>query len=718
MQNSGYGARNETSRKWLAGAMAAGLAIALPGHGLAQDAETGEENAPYLLEGIVVEGDPGAVTEGTESYATDRATVGSKQPTALRDIPQTVNVLTRERLDDAGVTSIEEAAYLLPNVATATGDTFSGSLYSRGHEVFTYNVDGAPRPFLSLYGTTPDLYFFDRIEVLSGPSGLFQGSGEPVGTINLVRKRPYDTFGANAGAYYGTFGSYRGEADVSAPLTEDGSIRARLVGFAQHQDSYVDISDQEKQGVYGTVEFDIGEATTLSVGGIGGWEDTTRFSGLPAFTDGRLINLDRSTYIGADWNNFDSDAGEAFTELEHEFDDGSVLKMTGRYYARYVDNKSVLGLAGVDPVTGNFPIFVFARDYNESTSYIDANWTSPIELFGREGETQVGVDYRYTDSGFKQNFDLSLGMANIYNFDARSIPEPNVTFPGVGPGFRLNTTTHTSEVGGYAQGRMEVIDDLDVTLGARVPYYRSEARDTGRHLTTSDIHETRFVPYAGVGYDILPEATLYTSYTEIFQPQAEQTATGAQLDPIVGRQVEFGVKGDVFENVNVQAAYFWLQDKNQAEADPINPGAFTASGEAITQGFEASAVGEVMDGLSVSLGYAYVATQLDTDPTPKNNVVLWGKYTLQEGPLEGVYLGLGMRAASGFYNQAGAVRINAPGYTVFDALVGYDVYDGVSIQGYIENLFDRTYYERVNELSRGNFYGNPINATISLKATF
>ncbi len=133
-------------------------------------------NEPVVLDSIVVEGDPGVVTEETGSYATNRATVGYKQPTDIRKIPQTVNVLTRQRLDDQNVSTLEEAGYLLPNVTTATGNGFDGSLYSRGHEVFTYNVDGAPRPFLSLYGTAPDLVFFDRVEVLSGPSGVFQGS--------------------------------------------------------------------------------------------------------------------------------------------------------------------------------------------------------------------------------------------------------------------------------------------------------------------------------------------------------------------------------------------------------------------------------------------------------------------------------------------------------------------------------------------------------------
>lgn len=720
MTGAGTGIGDARRRNALATAMAAGLVLA-SGPAFAQStasSEAMEEATPLMLEGILVEGDQGAVTEGTGDYATDRATVGSKQPADLRDIPQAVTVLTREMLDDGQAGSIEEAAYLIPTVTTATGDLFSGSLYVRGHEVFTYNVDGAPRPLLSIYGTAPDLYFFDRLEILSGPSGLFQGSGEPVGTLNLVRKRPLDYLAYGGGAYADTFGGYRGEADVSAPITEDGRLRARLMAFGEHDESFVDITERDHEGVYGTVEYDLTAATTIAVGSIAEWIDQIRFSGLPAFTDGTLIDLDSSTFVGAPWNNFDTTNVEGFAEIEHEFDYGGVLKAQGRIYSRDTDLGYALGITGVDPATGNFSLFGFAREYNETTSYLDVNFTSPLTIMGREGETAVGVDYRYSRTVMKQNFAMGLSTQNIYSFDPYAVPEPDFTFPGVGPGFRLNTETITQEFGAYAQGRLEVVDGLDITLGGRVPYYESDARDTGRNTDVSDINETRFVPYAGISYDLLPALTVYTSYSEIFQPQEEQQADGAQLQPIVGQQIELGTKAELFDGVNAQAAVFWLQDQHRAQEDPLVPGAFTASGEAITRGFEVSAVGRVVPGFDISVGYAYVDTELETDPTPKNNVTLWGKYSLLDGPLDGLYLGAGMRAASAAKNLAGTVTIEAPGYAIFNALVGYEITENVDAQVYVENLFDRKYYERVNEVARGNFYGAPLNATFRVTAAF
>ena len=682
---------------------------------------TGEGGAttPIVLDRVLVEGEQGVVTEGTGSYTTDRATVGYDQPTDLKDIPQAVTVITRQRLDDAIANTIEEAGYLIPNVSTAIGDPFIGSLYARGHEVFTYNVDGAPRPFLSLYGTAPDLSFFDRVEVLSGPSGVFQGSGEPVGTINLVRKRPGKTFSSSVGGFVQSFGGYRGDLDISAPLNEDGSVRTRLMAYGMHEDSFVDITDNEKFGGYGTIEYDITDATTLSFGAIKEQQDVTRFNGLPTFTDGTLLSVDRSTYIGAPWNKFETDPLEVFGEVEHKFGFGGVLKTTARYYGRESINKSALASTGVDPVTGDFDMFTFARNYEEDSGYLETNLTAPLELFGRSGMVSAGGDFRYMRQATRQNFDFSLGTQNINTFDPNSLAEPDITFPGVGPGFRLNTETKTWEAGVYGQGRLEIIDRLNLTLGARLSIYDSDTNDTGRNLETSSINETRFLPYIGLGYDITDEITLYTSFSEIFQPQTEQTAAGAQLDPITGTQYEIGAKGSFLNDaLQSQLAVFYLEDKNRAEEDPNNVGAFTAAGEAETYGFEAMVTGSPYPGVELALGYTYVDTTLNDDPTPPHSFTAWGKYTFQEGDMAGLSLGLGARAVSSFKNDDGGIEINGPGYAVFDAMIGYKVSETIEMQLVARNLLDKTYIDRVNEVARGNFYGEPFNATFRVKAIF
>ncbi len=678
------------------------------------------------LEAIVVEGEPGVVTEGTKSYTSDRATVGFKHPVNLKEVPLTVNVITEQRILDVNANTLEEAAYLLPNLTTTLGNDFGGSLYSRGHEVFSYNVDGSPRPYLSLYGTAPDMVFFDRVEVLSGPSGIFQGSGEPVGTINLVRKRAAYEFSAEGAAEYGSFDSKRLQSDITGPLNSDGSIRGRMITYGLDEDSFVDISERLRYGGFGTLEFDAGDATTLSIGFMTEFQDATAMSGQPRYTDGSPIALERERFIGAPWNKNNYDTKEAFTEIEHRLNNAGVLKLAARVYSRDTDIKTAIltntgGVSGVNKATGNFSMMVFARDWVEKNKYYDTNYTQPFSLFGKNAEFTVGADFRMSTQEFRQNFDTtSLGTQNINTFNPYALVEPTLTFPGVGPGFRLNTTTDIDEKGGYGFGRVDLTDNLKFTVGGRYSDYDSETTDTGRGtITRVNAHE--FIPFAGMSYDFSDQYTAYTSYSEIFKPQSETKSNGSQLQPVIGKQVEVGLKASFFDDkLNGQVATYLLDDEHRATTDPANTNFSIESGKLSTYGFEAGISGKLTHNIDIATGYSYVDTNLTTDPTPEHNITAFGKYTFHEGKARGLSAGLGVIAASNFsaVDTTNNVVVKAGSYAVLNALLGYEIHKNVDLQLNINNLLDENYIVRVIDNNRGTFYGEPLNAVVRLNIKF
>ena len=234
--------------------------------------------------------------------------------------------------------------------------------------------------------------------------------------------------------------------------------------------------------------------------------------------------------------------------------------------------------------------------------------------------------------------------------------------------------------------------------------------DTGRDIELSDLTETRVVPYAGLSFGLTEELTLYTNYSEIFQPQTEQRADGSQLDPIVGRQLEVGAKASLFDGgVNAQVAAFWLRNENRAEVDTVNTGAFLDSGETETRGVEVLFAGSPYPGVDITAGYSFVETELKTDPTPEHSFTVWGKYTVTSGLLQGLYVGTGVRAVSSFESLDGDIQINADAYAVIDAAIGYAITESFEAQIYVENLFDETYIDRINQTERGTFYGEPLN---------
>ncbi|MBI3908281.1 MAG: TonB-dependent receptor plug domain-containing protein, partial [Pseudomonas fluorescens] len=138
----------------------------------------------------------GPTTEGSHSYTSDEVTIG-KGNIKLKDIPQSVSVVTRQRMDDQNLNSLQDALRQVTGVTIKTYNSGSSlnDIYMRGFLVDQVQVDGVSQPTgQGDMATSFDLAMYDRIEVLRGPSGLYQGAGEPGGTINVVRKRALSKF--------------------------------------------------------------------------------------------------------------------------------------------------------------------------------------------------------------------------------------------------------------------------------------------------------------------------------------------------------------------------------------------------------------------------------------------------------------------------------------------------------------------------------------------
>lgn len=103
------------------------------------------------------------------------------------------------------------------------------------------------------------------MEVLRGPAALLSGSGEPGGSVNVVTKKPRDHFALSGALSAGSWDNYRSELDVTGPLNDSGTLRARAVGIWQDRDFFYDKTHQEKKVFYGVVEYDLTPDTTLSL---------------------------------------------------------------------------------------------------------------------------------------------------------------------------------------------------------------------------------------------------------------------------------------------------------------------------------------------------------------------------------------------------------------------------------------------------------------------
>ena len=102
---------------------------------------------------------------------------------------------------------------------------------------------------------------------------------------------------------------------------------------------------------------------------------------------------------------------------------------------------------------------------------------------------------------------------------------------------------------------------------------------------------------------------------------------------------------------------------------------------------------------------------------------IWSKYRFQQSGWDRLQLGAGIKAFSSFRNVARTTAgtssaVKAPGYAVVDLMASYDITDQVAASLTVNNLFDKSYYERVGGTSVFNFYGEPRSVNFKLSAKF
>src|SRR5450830_1604908 len=199
--------------------------------------------APVLVSASM-EHDP--VSEHGNSYAARAVTVGKGVQT-LREIPQSVSVVTRQKMDDQNLNTIDAV------LANTTGITMYDSpmggryVFSRGFRVDTYQFDGVVRSFYypQANNFTSDTDTLDRVEIVRGATGLLQGAGSPSAAINLVRKRPLAEKQVQVAASVGSWNNRRVMVDATGPLNEEGSLRGRVVASYGDRDYFYDTAKRE-----------------------------------------------------------------------------------------------------------------------------------------------------------------------------------------------------------------------------------------------------------------------------------------------------------------------------------------------------------------------------------------------------------------------------------------------------------------------------------------
>ena len=660
-------------------------------------------------------------TEKNGDYSSFAATVGTKIPASLREIPQSVSIITNQQVKDRNVDTFDQLARKTPGLRVLSNDDGRSSVYARGYEYSEYNIDGLPAQMQSINGTLPNLFAFDRVEVMRGPSGLFDSSGEMGGIVNLVRKRPTKAFQGHAAAGFGTHKQYKAEADVSGSLNADGSVRGRVMAQTVGASPRPAEKNNHHETFYAAADWDINPDTVLGAGYLYQQRHLAPYNGLPADADGKLPSLPQHAFVGADWNRFKMNSHDVFADLKHYFGNGGYGKVGMRYSDRKADSNYTFAGSSLDKA-GKAAAAGLGMDIKQKAFAFDASYSQAFSLGETANEFVVGVDrnrFRSTNEQGRSTLSKSVALD-----DFRALPYNGIlqNARAGNKGFNHSVTEENlDETGLYAKTVFHPLEDLSLIAGGRVGHHKIESGD-GKTLHKAS--KTKFTSYAGAVYDIDGSNSLYASASQLYTPQTNLDADGNLLKPRQGNQFEIGYKGSHMDDrLNTRVSFYRMKDKNAAA--PLNPKdrntRYSALGERVMEGVETEISGAITPKWQIHAGYSYLHSQIKTASNsrddgifllmPKHSANLWTTYQVTPE----LTIGGGVNAMSGITSSAG---MHAGGYATFDAMAAYRFTPKLKLQVNADNIFNRHYYARVGGTNTFNIPGSERSLTANLRYSF
>ncbi|WP_252274280.1 TonB-dependent siderophore receptor [Pseudomonas subflava] len=675
------------------------------------------------------EGGLSDVTEGTQSYTTRAAKTATPLKMSLRETPQSVTVVTQQRIQDQDLQTIADVVNNTVGVSLNRYETSRGQINARGFELNSLMIDGVPtiyeQPWSSgeIFGS---LAMYDRVEVVRGANGLMTGAGDPSASLNMVRKRANSKeLTGSVEVSAGTWDTYGTLGDLSMALNEEGTIRARLVGEYNDGDSWIDHHTNKRETFYGTMDIDLSEDTTLWFGASRqeNNSDSPAWGGLPVwYSDGSETNWSRSTSMSTDWSKWDTTYESYFVNLEHTFANDWHAKLGYTRGERDGDSYLIYPFGSPDPVTGLMGGYG-AGSYKTNTTQDDyyLQVDGPVELFGRSHDVAFG--YTHSDQDFDADTRGYIPTANYDFNDFYDMPEPDWQ------PLTDSDASETTQKALYAATRINLADDLKVILGVRSTDYEKEQ---GNSKIKEDDEIT---PYAGIVYDLTENLSAYASYTDIFLPQSQHDINDNQLNPIVGESYETGLKAEFFDGrLNASAAVFRIKQDNLAESTGLFiPGktpptfAYEEGDGATSDGFELEINGELAPGWNLMAGY----TQFDVEDAdgedvntqyPTKMIRTFTTYRVPGFLGDKLTIGGGVNWQDSIYvyaaNPSGvAEKVEQDAYALVNLMARYEITENLSAQLNANNVTDEKYMDFFE--AYGAFtYGAPRSLTASAKYSF
>ncbi|MEW6767096.1 MAG: TonB-dependent siderophore receptor [Pseudomonadota bacterium] len=689
---------------------------------------------------------------GTVGYYANSTAVATKTNTPLLNIPQSVNVVTKDFIKDSGAQQLTDVTRYIPGVAIHQGEGNRDELVIRG-------VDSSANFFVNGFRDDVqyfrDLYNTQSIEVLKGPSALTFGRGAGGGLVNRTLKEADGQRIYEATAQTGSYGDRRISLDAGQAISQDFAVR--MNAFYEGSDTFRNYGKLERYGINPTVTMTPNDTTKIKLSYEYYHDERTNDRGNPSYSPLGLPltgpaaavnaatmrnspatpfapNGNLTTFFGSPFFNVAaSDVQTTMAKIEHDFENGLTVKSQTLYadYNRHYRNIYPGGgaLAGaVNPAQTGVNLSAYENTTNRENLFNQTDFTYKVATgpiahtigFGTEFGRQTGLSLR--NSGVFSATGTNTVVVNPF----APTYFGNVIFSHLASDanskYRLNIES------GYARDTIEITRWLQVIGGVRFDRFDLNALDMNTNTNRGRIDD-KLSPSAAVIVKPTDNLSVYGMYSISYLPSSGDQFSALSngtliLVPQKFETEEFGVKWQINPRLLYTAAIYNLNRTNQPVNDPTNAGFFLPNATSATKGFETTLAGYVTSQWQSQLGYAYTDSHITRDVSatvvggnrvqlvPFNQFSWWNKYQIDER----------WAAAAGaiYFSDSYASSDNTvklPSFWRFDAAVYAKIDETWRAQLNIENIFNTGYWASAD--SNNNISpGAPRTVRVSATAKF
>ena len=657
-----------------------------------------------------------------KTYLKKTTSTATKTDTRIRDIPQSISVITEEQIKDQSLLGLKDAIQYSPGVMAGQGEGNRDSIWFRGNQSTSdLFVDGV-RDDVQYYR---DLYNIDRVEVLMGPNGMIFGRGGVGGVINRVVKEAAWENKNEIKIQGGAYDHKRSSVDLNNRIDE--TLAVRVNAMIEDSGSFRQGVESERKAINPTFTFKPSDKTKVVVGMEYFNDKRTSDRGIPSLSNGLQsypYSTSRSTFFGnASQSPNEAIVKNGYAIIDHTFDNGVSIKNHTRfsdydkYYQNVYANSQVSnGLVTIDGYYDNTQRQNFFNQtdltYNFKTGSVSHKLLTGLEIGLQENE-----NYRI----------LATPISGV----AASNPFASLTFNS---SKSRNTSTDISNQAIYIQDQIYLNEQFQIIGGLRYDKFKTKFNDSVAPANSAAINDKFISPRVGLVYKPIEPVSLYTNYSLSYLPRTGEQLTSLtssikSFDPEKFTNIEAGIKYDLLQSFSISSAIYRLERSKMAITDPSNSSNTIIVDGQVTKGFELGVAGKLFDSYSMYGGYTYqdaeitknqggstpIASGATLGHVPKHTFSLWNKYEINE--TWSAALGVVSRSDMYAATPTTTTAVNLPGYTRLDAAIYANINKQTKLQLNIENLLDKTYYQSAHN-NNNIMYGYPLTARATVTYTF